>query len=76
MAETASSILTAAWTEITNGVTMLMGNEYTKLMIILPVASTVIGISKGIFPRQASLKMPGTLPQRGQGQSPRPSLSF
>lgn len=49
MGETANTILTAAWNEITNGVTMLMGNDYTKLMIILPLASTVIGIAKGIF---------------------------
>lgn len=49
MGETAGTILTAAWTEITNGVTMLMGNDYTKLMIILPIAGTVISIAKGIF---------------------------
>lgn len=49
MGEQATTILAAAWTEITNGVTMLMGNDYTKLMIILPIAGTVIGITKGIF---------------------------
>lgn len=46
---TVTTILTAAWDEITNGVTVLMGNDYTKLMIILPIAGTVIGIAKGIF---------------------------
>lgn len=45
----ATSILGAAWVEITTGVSQLMGNDYTKLMIILPIAGTVIGIAKGIF---------------------------
>lgn len=49
MGEQATTILTAAWTEITTGVTQLMANDYTKLMIILPIASTVIAIAKGIF---------------------------
>ena len=49
MGEQATTILTEAWTEISTGVTQLMGNDYTKLMIILPIAGTVIGIAKGIF---------------------------
>lgn len=49
MGESATTILTAAWTEITNAVSQLMANNYTALMITLPIAGTVIGIAKGMF---------------------------
>lgn len=52
MGEATTTILGPAWTEITTGVTQLMGNDYTKLMIILPVAALVIGIAKGVFSRR------------------------
>ena len=32
MGEAATTILSAAWTEITTGVTQLMSNNYTQLM--------------------------------------------
>ena len=50
--ENATTILTAAWTEITTGVTQLMGNQYTALMLTLPIAALVIGITKGMFRRR------------------------
>lgn len=47
--EGTTSVLTAAWTEITDAVTQLMANQYTALMITLPIAALVIGIAKGMF---------------------------
>lgn len=46
------SVLTAAWTEISEGVTQLATGDYTKFMILLPIAAIVIGISKGMFSRK------------------------
>ena len=48
--ENASSVLGAAWTEITAGVTAISGNDFSKLgIILLPLAATVLGIAKGMF---------------------------
>lgn len=48
--ESASSVLTAAWTEITGAVTAITGNEFAKLGVILfPLAATALGIAKGMF---------------------------
>lgn len=48
--ENASSVLTAAWTEITGAVTAISGDQYAKLgVILLPLASAALGIAKGLF---------------------------
>lgn len=48
--ENASSVLTAAWTEITGAVSAISGNEFAKLGVILfPLAATALGIAKGMF---------------------------
>lgn len=47
--ESAGTILTAAWTEITNAVTQIMGNQYMALMVTIPIAAAVIGVAKGMF---------------------------
>ena len=46
----ATSVLGAAWTEITAGVQAITGNDFAKLgVILLPLAATVLGIAKGMF---------------------------
>lgn len=46
----ATSVLTAAWTEITGAVTAISGNDFSKLGVILfPLAATALGIAKGMF---------------------------
>ena len=48
--ENATSVLTAAWTEITGAVTAISGNDFAKLGVILfPLAATALGIAKGMF---------------------------
>ena len=48
--ENASSVLTAAWTEIQGAVTAISGNDFSKLgVILLPLAATALGIAKGLF---------------------------
>lgn len=45
-----SSVLGAAWTEITGAVTAISGNDMAKLGVILfPLAATALGIAKGLF---------------------------
>lgn len=46
----ATSVLGAAWTEITGAVTAISGNDFAKLGVILfPLAATALGIAKGMF---------------------------
>lgn len=44
-----TSFLSTVWAEITLAVTNLMGNNYTALMLTIPVAGMVIGLTKSIF---------------------------
>ena len=50
--EGATSILSAAWAEVTEAVTQIMGNQYMALMITLPILALVVGIAKGMFQRK------------------------
>lgn len=47
----ATTILGSAWTEVTNGITEIMSNNYAALGITLPLVGVVIGIAKRLFSR-------------------------
>lgn len=44
-----TSLLTAAWTEVTSGVDQIMTNDYAKLGLLLPLVGLVIGVAKKLF---------------------------
>lgn len=46
---TDTSVLGAAWTEVTAGITAIMGNNYAALGITLPLVGVVIGIARRLF---------------------------
>ena len=46
----ATSVLTAAWTEITAGISVITGDTYALLgIVLLPLAGKVLGITKGLW---------------------------
>lgn len=45
----ATSVLTAAWTEVTNGVTQIMAQPVAALGLTLPIVGMVISIAKRLF---------------------------
>lgn len=47
--EGSTSLLTAAWTEVTSGVDQIMTNDYAKLGLLLPLVGLVIGVAKKLF---------------------------
>lgn len=49
--ENATTILGGAWTEVTNGITEIMSNNYAALGLTLPLVGVVIGIAKKLFRR-------------------------
>lgn len=46
-----TTILSAAWTEVTTGITQIMNNQYAALGLTLPLVGLVIGIAKRLFTR-------------------------
>lgn len=47
--EGGTSILGTAWTEVTTGISNIMGNQYAALGLTLPLVGLVIGIAKKLF---------------------------
>lgn len=50
--EGGTSMLAIAWTEVLNGVTQIMSNNYAALGITLPLVGVVIGMAKRLFVRR------------------------
>lgn len=51
--EASTSVLTAAWTEVTNAVTTIMADNVAKLTLLLPLVGTVIGVARRLFVRKS-----------------------
>lgn len=49
MGETTTTVLSAAWAEVTAGISNIMGNSYAALGLTLPLVGLVISISKKLF---------------------------
>ena len=47
-----TSVLVAAWTEITTAVTNIMSDNVAKLTLLLPLTGTVIGVARRLFVRR------------------------
>lgn len=47
-----TTVLGAAWTEITTAVTNIMSDNVAKLTLLLPLAGTVIGVARRLFVRR------------------------
>lgn len=45
----ATSVLGAAWDEVTNGISQIFGNQYAALGMTLPLVGLVIGVAKKLF---------------------------
>ena len=45
----ATSVLTSAWTEVTNGVTQIMNQPVAALGLTLPIVGLVVSICKKLF---------------------------
>lgn len=50
--EGATSILSVGWSEVMTGVDEIMGNQYAKLGLLLPLVSIVISVARKLFRRK------------------------
>lgn len=47
-----TSVLASAWSEVTNGVGIIMNDSVAKLTLLLPLVGTVIGVARRLFVRK------------------------